>query len=58
VPLGGFKINLQRQRQSLLLLAALPVSLLSLAPLRLVHLVLAVRPVQRQVRERLKDHLP
>jgi hypothetical protein len=53
VPLGGFKINLQRQRQSLLLLAPPPIALLSLPPLLLGHLLL----VLRQVRERLKDHL-
>jgi hypothetical protein len=54
VPLGGFKINLQRQSQRLLLLAAPLTALLSLPPLRLRHLELAVL---RQERERLKDHL-
>jgi hypothetical protein len=58
VPRGGFKINLQRQRQSWLLLAAPQTALLSLPPLRLVHLVLAELPAQRQFRERLKGHLP
>jgi type IV secretory pathway protease TraF len=53
VPRGGFKINLQRQSQSLLLLAAL----LSLLPLRLVHLVLVVLPALRQVLERHKGYL-
>jgi hypothetical protein len=54
VPLGGFKINLQRQSQRLLLLAAPLTALLSLPPLLLGHLLLLVL---RQVRERLKDHL-
>jgi hypothetical protein len=58
VQLGGFKINLQRQRQSLLLLAVPQTVVLSLPPLRLGHLVLVVLVVLRQERERLKDHLP
>jgi len=57
VPLGGFKINLQPQSLSLLRLAAPLTALLSLPPLRLVHLVLAELPVQRQDLERHKGRL-